>query len=215
MLFRQSTLFLLIASALGAFAALGGNVAFTAVPAGLTTAGFGGGYWFQEVDASSATITSTQLQNAASNGYKTVKANASKVKTTAYPSGVKTPPVVVALYIPGKGVIVATSIKVGAAIQSTQTCTTVLWQHRNYANCAEPNAIAIAVQQGWLTSAAGSAMPAGSMIAIYGKPGKTEGFQSPCADGTEKGDGCQKLLATYPHLTLVNPATKRAMEFVV
>lgn len=60
-------------------------------------------------------------------------------------------------------------------------------------------------------------IPAGSKMAIYGKPGRgtTEGFQNPCADGTEKGDGCQRFLAEHPNIKLVNPAAKRALEFVV
>lgn len=139
------------------------------------------------------------------------------MKTTQFPTGVKSPPIVVALFIPGHGTIVASSIKVGQAAQSVQTCTTITWKHRNWANCAEPNSVSIAVQKGWLASAAASAIPKGSKMAIYGKPAKTaEGFQNPCADGTERGDGCQKFLAEHPNIAIVNPAAKkRAMEFVV
>lgn len=216
MLFRPSTLLLLLLSALGALAALGSSVALQTVPDDLKKEGFGGGYWFQEVTASSATtMADAEIQAAAKTGYLAAKAAASKVKTAKFPTGVKSPPIVVALFLPGHGTVVATSIKVGEAKQSTQTCATVTWKHRNYANCAEPNSLSIAVAKGWLASAAGSAIPSGAKMAIYGKPGKTEGYQNPCADGTEKGDGCQRFLSEHPHIKLVNPGAKRAVEFVV
>ena len=122
-----------------------------------------------------------------------------------YPNGVKAPPIMVALFVPGQGTIIASSIKVGAAEQSSQTCTTITWKHRNYANCAEPNSVSIEGQLGW------GAIPKGSKMAIYGKPGKTEGFQNPCGDGTEKGDGCQRFLRDNPNIELVNPKLKRAV----
>lgn len=127
----------------------------------------------------------------------------------------KTPPIVVALFIPGHGTIVASSIKTGTNAQSSQTCKTITYKHRNYANCAEPNSVSIAVREKWIAGSAGGDIPKGSKMAIYGKPGKTEGFQKPCADGNEKGDGCQRFLSDHPNIQLVNPVQKSAVEFTV
>lgn len=211
MLLHPSAILLLLVSALGALAALGDNIAYKALPTDVP-APFAGGWWFQEIDASAAaTMSDADVQAAAKNGYLKAKAKAPAVK----PSGVKAPPIVVALFLPNKGVVLASSIKTGAPAQSTQTCATITWQHRNYANCGEPNALSITVQEGWITSSANSAIPAGAKMAIYGKPGKTEGFQKPCADGHERGDGCEKFLSEHPNISLVNPAgSKRSVEFV-
>lgn len=54
MFFRLSTLFLLLLSAIGALS-LGTKVTLAVVPDGVADANFGGGYWFQEIDASSST----------------------------------------------------------------------------------------------------------------------------------------------------------------
>lgn len=54
MLFHPSTLLLLLLSALGVLS-LGTNVALATVPDDIKDANFGGGYWFQEIDASKAT----------------------------------------------------------------------------------------------------------------------------------------------------------------
>lgn len=102
-------------------------------------------------------------------------------------------------------------------MQSVQTCKVITWKHRNFANCAEPNSVAIAVQQKWITSSDNSALPAGSKMAIYGRPAKKmqPSFQEPCAEHSEKGPGCEKFLAEHAHISLVNPAKKRAVELVV
>lgn len=127
------------------------------------------------------------------------------------------PPVVVALFIPGHGTIVASSIRPGTKEVSSQTCKTIPWKHRNWANCAEPNSVSIAVREGWIAGPEGSKIPKGSKMAIYGRPAKSvdEGFQNPCADGLEIGDGCQRFLAEHPNIELVNPVQKRAVEFTV
>lgn len=129
----------------------------------------------------------------------------------------KITPVAVALFIPGHGTIVATSIKPGEEVQSSQTCKTITWPHRNWANCAEPNSVSIAVREGWIAGPEGSKIPKGSKMAIYGQPAKRldAGFQNPCADGLEIGDGCQRFLAEHPNIELVNPVQKRAVEFAV
>lgn len=123
-----------------------------------------------------------------------------------------------ALFLPGHGTIVASSIRPGVgSTQSVQTCKVITWQHRNFANCAEPNTLALAVQQGWIASSDNSALPAGSKMAVYGKPSKKmqPSFQLPCDEHIEKGPGCQKLMAEHSHISLVNPSKKRALEFVV
>lgn len=127
----------------------------------------------------------------------------------------KTPPIVVALFLPGHGTIIASSIKVGTDEQSSQTCKVITYKHRNYANCGEPNSVSIAVREGWIAGSAGPDIPPGSKMAVYGKPGKIEGFQKPCADGHEKGDGCQRFLSDHPNIHLVNPVQKRGVKFTV
>lgn len=127
------------------------------------------------------------------------------------------PKVAVSLFVPGHGTIIATSIKPakGKSQTTAQTCKTITWgtTHNKKANCAEPNAVSIAVQQGWIKDA--TAVPEGTKMAIYGKPGSTEGFQQPCVDNP-RGPGCESLIKELePHLKVVNPTTKRAVVFQV
>lgn len=127
------------------------------------------------------------------------------------------PKVAVSFFVPGHGTIIATSIKPakGKSQTTAQTCKTITWgtTHNKKANCAEPNAVSIAVQQGWIKDA--TAVPEGTKMAIYGKPGSTEGFQQPCVDNP-RGPGCESLIKELePHLKVVNPTTKRAVVFQV
>lgn len=210
--FRLSSLLLLLLGAVG-IAGLGENMQFNMVaPAAITDPAFAGGFWFHEVTGSTATtIADTDLQTAAKNGFESAKAAAPKVKKAQFPSRVKAPKVVAALFVPGKGVVVAGSISTGQEKQSTQTCKIVTFQHRNFANCAEPNAAAIAAAQGFIAqnpTTNALTIPPGTKMAIFGKPGKTQGFQQPCTTNN-RGDGCSKFLADNPNIQLVNPASRR------
>lgn len=62
MLLRPSTIFLFLISALSVLASLGTNLKFAVVPDEMKEEGFGGGYWFEEVDSKATTTLDKDLQ---------------------------------------------------------------------------------------------------------------------------------------------------------
>lgn len=62
MLLRPSTIFLFLISALSVLASLGTNLKFSVVPDEMKEEGFGGGYWFEEVDSKATTTLDKDLQ---------------------------------------------------------------------------------------------------------------------------------------------------------
>ncbi|ROW08711.1 hypothetical protein VPNG_06373 [Cytospora leucostoma] len=226
MMLHPSTILLLLLSALGVFATLGSNVEIQTVPDEKVTAELHGGYWFQEVDASKAkTISNKELQDGAETGYNTAKTKGPSIKIPQHPTGVKGPAIVVALFVPNHGTIIASTISTGVSGggQSVQTCKTfdtVKDPHRSFYNCAEPNTISIAIQQGWLSGANGGKFPKGSKMAVYGKPNKKLplGFYEPCPELNAAGklvSGCQDMLKKYPEIEIANPPKKRAVDLIV
>lgn len=157
----------------------------------------GGGFWYQQVLKSTATsATTAEVKAAALAGFNSMKSQAEAQKKPV-------PVVTAALFIPSKGYIVATSLKaVGKDKQSVQTCSIIPdANHRNYANCAEMNVLAIALNEGWAIPASGAKM------ATYGTPTGTATFISPCKEKTIAGvvyPGCGNVLSEkYKSISLV------------
>ncbi|KAJ4415772.1 hypothetical protein N0V82_007134 [Gnomoniopsis sp. IMI 355080] len=150
MLFRPAS-FLLPSLSFGALASttLGNGVKTVKVPDGTTEPDFGKGYWLQEIHVDKATtMVNKDLQDAAKQGRETAKTTAPNVKLpSSTPNGAKVFPSYHDRAL-GHGTIVASSFKTRKATQSVQTCKVIMWQHRNFANCAEPNPLAITMQQG-------------------------------------------------------------------
>lgn len=125
----------------------------------------------------------------------------------------------VALFVPNKGVVMASTIKTdGVPKPSAQTCRMVKWDHRSSWNCAEPNSVSIAQQQGWIAGTESTDIPKGTKMAIYGKPGKTAGFQGPCEENAAGVSGCTRFISEHK-IKIVNPTggastSKRAVDFV-
>ncbi len=79
----------------------------------------------------------------------------------------------------------------GRNTQSGQTCAVIDINHKNYGNCAEPNVVAIALNDFDL-----KAIPAGSKLAVYGNPGgRAAGFIRPCSMNKDPYYGCHQWLA--------------------
>jgi len=173
-----------------------------------------GGYWYEEVDSTTVqTMQAGTIKNSAKQEYEGMVAQAKKDKVAAVP------PVYTVLFIPNKAVIGASSIHAPAGHQSTQTCNIIQnANHRYYGNCAEMNAIAIAVNRGWATVSASGAisLPAGSSISAYGIKDKNGGvgWLKPC-DAKDGYPGCSNHIpSTVKVVTRDVDETLKAVEFV-
>lgn len=163
---------------------LGDNVAYTSIKA---SGDYGGGFWYQEVDSSTATsATDEQVYAAAKNGWTQSVAKAKAAKKPEASIGC-------ALFIPGKGWVIDTSLKaVGQDTQSLQTCNVVTdFNHKNWANCAEMNALAIMIQKGWSIPASGAKM---ACYGNYGKADVTPKWVNPCSQGSGDYPGCKETI---------------------
>ncbi|KAK0638475.1 hypothetical protein B0T16DRAFT_462254 [Cercophora newfieldiana] len=122
------------------------------------------------------------------------------------------PPVFVELFVTGKGIIGASSIRAPPGQQSSQTCTIVEdANHRYYGNCGEMNALATAVNLGWATlSGTGASrrlvFPRGLAITAYGITNKNMqagGPLKPCVKRNE-WPGCADTLPSASNLKIVS-----------
>lgn len=148
----------------------GTDMIFTTIEA--TIENKGGGYWWQQVLPSTAmTVDDHVLRNAAVAGFNNARWQAMDLS-------IWSPFVVAALFIPGKGYIVTTDIKgPGRTRQSSQTCTILTdGSQRSYANCAELNALAIALNQRW------DIPESGAKLATFGRPFQKMKFLAPSTD---------------------------------
>lgn len=131
---------------------VGNPMAYTNIAA---SGAYGGGFWDQEVDpATAATVTDDEVYQAAEVSWTDAVA---KAKSGNKP----TASIGRALFIPSKGRILDTSLKAaGSKKQSAQTCGVVTpgMTHKNYANCAEMNALAIMQKNGWSVPETGAKM---------------------------------------------------------
>ena len=188
---RLSALLAFLLSASHVMAELGSEMALEKVPVEVNTEHFGGGYWYHQTQKSSSQVcTDTNaLKEAVKRGWTTAQMKAKKDKKLGAP-------VAAALCVPSHGIVVATSIKgVGENKQSAMTCAVVNIQHKNYGNCAEPNVVALALNEFGL-----DAFPAESKMAVYGKPDphRPAGFIKPCTlDEMPFRGGCTQWLGAY------------------
>lgn len=158
----------------------------------------------QIVPSTETTVTHDEVYNAAKVSWTDAVAKAKAAKKPSASIGC-------ALFIPGKGWILDTSLKaVGSNTQSAQTCDVVTdFSHINKANCAEMNALAIMLDQGWAEPTQGAVM------ACYGDYGKPETVKpkwvNPCRAAVSKVDqqlypGCKETLMNNPkwqHITVL------------
>ncbi|ROV94595.1 hypothetical protein VPNG_09196 [Cytospora leucostoma] len=167
---------------------VGEKMTYTSVAASGT---YGGGFWYEEVDTSTATtVTDDEVYTAAKTSWNNAIAAAKKAKKPESSIGC-------ALFVPSKGWILDTSLKaVGPQKQSVQTCDIVTdGNHKNRANCAEMNALAILKNKGWSIPATGAKM---ACYGNYGIAGQAAKWVNPCTkySGTnpEGKDGCKEVL---------------------
>ncbi|KAK7739688.1 hypothetical protein SLS53_005656 [Cytospora paraplurivora] len=164
--------------------ALGDKMTYATTTA---TGNYGGGFWYQETaDSKDTTVTDDQVYNAAKTSWTNAAADAAKAKKPISSIGC-------ALFIPSKGWILDTSLKgVGKDTQSAQTCNVVPdFNHKNWANCAEMNALAIMQHKGWSIPATGAKM------ACYGNYGKSDvaaKWVNPCTQGSGDWAGCKETI---------------------
>lgn len=148
---------------------------------------YGGGYWYEEIDTSTAaTATDDEVYLAAKVSWNDAVAKAKASNNREASIGC-------ALFIPSKGWILDTSLKeVGRGKQSLQTCDVVTdFNHKNRANCAEMNALAILQQKGWSVPDAGAKM---ACYGNYGQRGVAAKWVNPCVQGDDEMLGCRNIL---------------------
>lgn len=173
---------------------------------------YGGGFWYQQIYPSTATTVShDDVYNAAKVSWNNAVTKAKAAKKPEAAIGC-------ALFIPGKGWILDTSLKaVGVGTQSAQTCDVVTdFMHINWANCAEMNALAIMTKKGWAEPTSGALM---ACYGNYGNPDITPKWVKPCQEATSKDDGnvypgCKETLknnARWKHITVL-PVPKEVSQ---
>lgn len=169
---------------------------------------YGGGYWYQQVLPDTATSASkNEVYKAAKISWTSSVADAEKFHKRAAS-------VACALFIPSKGWILNTGLRGvpglgGAAFQSVQTCNVVTdFNHRNWANCAEMNAMAIMLQMGWEEPTEGALM---ACYGNYGNPNQAARWVDPCVQAADPKDGkmypgCKETMRDNPrwkHITIL------------
>lgn len=165
---------------------------------------YGGGFWYQQiVPTTVTTVSHDDVYNAAKVSWNDAVA---KAKTAGKPEA----SIGCALFIPGKGWIMDTSLKaVGKSTQSLQTCDVVTdFNHINWANCAEMNALAIMTSQGWAEPTSGALM---ACYGDYGNAAITPKWVNPCRAAVSKEDdklypGCKETLMSndaWKHITVL------------
>ncbi|ROW03077.1 hypothetical protein VMCG_05761 [Cytospora schulzeri] len=163
---------------------LGGKMTYATTKA---TDKYGGGFWYEEVaDSKDTAATDDEVYNAAKTSWTNAAAAATKAKKPVSSIGC-------ALFIPSKGWILDTSLKgVGKDTQSAQTCNVVPdFNHKNWANCAEMNALAIMQHKGWSIPATGAKM---ACYGNYGKANVAAKWVNPCTQGSGDYAGCKETI---------------------
>lgn len=148
---------------------------------------YGGGFWYQEVvTTTDTTATDDAVYAAAKTGWTNSVAKATAAKKPAAAIGC-------ALFIPTKAWILDTSLKaVGQDTQSKQTCDVVTdFMHKNWANCAEMNALAIMKQKSWSIPSTGAKM---ACYGNYGKAGTKAKWVKPCTEDANGYPGCKETI---------------------